>query len=185
VSIRVPASGGIPRPSVPLKTEAAEGVRVCLYVLRMRLRNRIVVDVLTVGPTEAVGAAWCRTAAQQLRRLADEAETNGRRAAELLDGSTGAPGLAEAPHDYRWLDVPYLRRRARVGQRVAGRLRSLAGDRQEVLRLVREAGTQAGDEITVNASRLEAADAALVLGRVEALSERLVALGRRPRRRRR
>ena len=176
---------GAPTPrgvTATLEEEIGEGLRLCEFVLRMRAKNRILVDALTLPLTPGTLEGWRDFVRRDTRRLAREARDNAKRAAALRDATAGAEGLARSPHDYRFLDAQHLDRRARAGKRISRRLIASAASAEFVAGMLRLAGNAAAEEVlTGTADRLGDDDRALVQARVDAM-QRLIAEGGRARR---
>lgn len=169
-SFSAPGAAGPRGVAATLDEEVGEGLRLCEFVIRMRTKNRILVDTMTttVGPAEVAG--WRAFVREDARRLARESRDNARRAAGLRDATAGAEGLGRSAHDYRGLDAHLLDRRARVAKVVSRRLLSASGSTPFLAGMLRAAGDAAAEEVlTGTAERLPPEDLALLEARVDAM----------------
>jgi hypothetical protein len=178
------ATPGAPEPrrvAASLTEEVGEGIRLCEFVIRMRTKNRILVDTLTASLTAAHVAGWRSFVREDARRLARESRDNARRAAGLRDATAGAEGIGRSAHDYRGLDAQHLDRRARIGRLVSRRLLDASRSGGFLAEMLQVAGEAAAEEILAGAAaRLAPEDLALLEARVAAM-RRLLAEEGRPR----
>jgi len=126
--------------------EADEGLLLAEYAVRMRLKNRIIVDTMTAaGSIDA--DAWADEARLMLGRLRVEAESSARR----MDLERGVAELAEGrarhEHDYRSDDTGALDRRRLVYRLTARRLLSWENDGAQVAALLSAARRDAAEEM--------------------------------------
>lgn len=181
------ATPGAPEPRgvvATLAEEVGEGLRLCEFVIRMRTKNRILVDTLTKTLTSHEVAGWRAFVREDARRLARESRDTARRAAGLRDATAGAEGVGRSAHDYRGLDAQHLDRRAQVAKQISRRLLAEAGSTPFLARVLEAAGDAAGEEVLTGAAEgLAAEDRVLLEARVAAMWA-LIAEGEGRRRRR-
>lgn len=136
-----------------VEAEADEGMLLLEFAMRMRLKNRVVVDILTsdgaVDPD-----AWARAARGVIRERRAEVEASERRVAREARASWLAPGRARHQHDYRFSDVLNLARRRRVYRLLARRLLAWERDPTQSAALLDGARRDAQDEIATAIGRV-------------------------------
>ncbi|MFD1723022.1 hypothetical protein [Amnibacterium endophyticum] len=129
-----------------VEDEADEGMLLAEYAVRMRLKNRIIVDTMTAsGSIDA--DAWADEARLMLGRLRIEAEASARRMDRERDVAELAEGVARHEHDYRSDDTGALDRRRLVYRLTARRLLSWENDAAQVALLLDAARSDAADEV--------------------------------------
>lgn len=142
-----------PRRRPPIGSEVEEGLLLIGFTARMRLKNRIVVDVLTMdGAVDP--SAWTAEARRLLRELARQAADAAGRTGQEEHVSRYSSGRGESEHDYRAVDARNLRRRTLIQQAVADGLAAWEADPVQVAVLVDEARTAGLDEIAAAVRRL-------------------------------
>jgi hypothetical protein len=159
-----------------LADEVGEGLRLCEFVVRMRTKNRILVDTLTrtVGAAEVAG--WRAFVREDARRLARESRDTAKRAAGLRDATAGADGVGRSAHDYRGLDAHHLDRRAQVAKLISRRLLAASGSTPFLAEMLRAAGEAAAEEVlTGTAATLPPGDRALLEARMDAMRSLITA----------
>ena len=160
--VPVEATGPI-RTRRAVEEEADEGLLLAEYAVRMRLKNRIIVD--TVRAEGAVDAeAWADEARLALGGLRVEAEASARRMEQEAGVARLTGGRAVHEHDYRALDTDNLDRRRRVYRLVARRLLAWENDADQVAALLDAARRDAQEEIDAALTRAVSGDP---VGRVE------------------
>lgn len=127
-----------PPEKAAIDAEADEGLLLAEYAIRMRLKNRIIVDTMA-GSGAARAEAWLDEVRLALGRLRVEAETSARRMAGERDSAARTRGLARHEHDYRHRDADNLERRRRVYTALAGRLVRWENDDARVTALLTSA----------------------------------------------
>ena len=135
-----------PLEKAAIDAEADEGLLLAEYAIRMRLKNRIIVD--TMAGSGAAGAeAWLDEVRLALGRLRIEAEASARRMVGERDAASRSRGLARHEHDYRHRDAENLERRRRVYTALAGRLVRWENDDERVTALLSSARDDAFREM--------------------------------------
>ena len=131
---------------VPLRDEVAEGLLLLDYALRMRLKNRVVVDILTAdGAVDP--AAWVTAAHAEFDRSIREAEASRARLGRLVRRFRVGLGSAEHMHDYGAADLFNLLRRRRLLRLTVVELQRWQEDNDRVVDLIGRARHDALDEI--------------------------------------
>jgi hypothetical protein len=155
-----------------VEAEAEEGLLLAEYAIRMRLKNRIIVDTVTAeGSVDP--EAWADEVRLELGRLRLEAETSARRMAQEAETARRAEGSARHQHDYRATDADNLDRRRRVYGLVARRLLSWENDPGQVTALLDAARRDAQDEVDAALRRALSGDPVAQIDDEERLRERL------------
>ncbi len=136
--------------------EAEEGLLLAERAVRIRLKNRIIVDTVAADAVPDP-EAWAEEARVVLGRLRAESETSARRMDREREAAERATGRARHQHDYRARDASNLGRRREVYGLVADRLRSWEGDRSRIAGLLASARSDAAEEldVAIRASLLE------------------------------
>lgn len=146
-----------------VEEEATEGLLLAEYAIRMRLKNRIIVD--TVRAEGAVDPeAWADEVRLALGGLRVESEASARRMEQEADVARRTGGRAAHEHDYRASDTDNLDRRRHVYRLVARRLLSWENDPGQVAALLDAARRDAQEEIDAALTRAVSGDP---VGRVE------------------
>ena len=152
--------------------EADEGMLLAEYAVRMRLKNRIIVDTMTAsGSIEA--DAWADEARLMLGRLRVEAETSARRMDRERGVAELAEGQARHEHDYRAGDTGALERRKLVYRLTARRLLGWENDDVQVATLLAAARRDAADEMNAAIRAAVAGDVVAPVDDEVLLRERL------------
>lgn len=116
------------------------------YASRMRLKNRIIIGVITQdAPYDA--ESYQIDAAAVVDALANESERVAERLTRECDIIEGQQGSAAHAHDYRRADLVNLRLRADVAQALAVTLRSRRDDPEFLLTLIESARGDAWSDI--------------------------------------
>lgn len=135
-----------PVPPVSLEDSVSEGLMLATYSSRMRLKNRIIVGVLThdrrFDPEQYLAEA--RTS---LSVLIDEFDLEAARVARQLRIVVSKPGKAAHAHDYRSADTENLQSREDISVAVTETLRKQRSDGGYLLDLIEIARTDAWDDI--------------------------------------
>lgn len=152
--------------------EADEGLLLAEYAVRMRLKNRIIVDTMTAAATIDTDA-WADEARLMLGRLRIEAESSAKRMDRERDVAELAEGDARHEHDYRAGDTDALERRRRVYRLVARRLLRWENDDAQVATLLEAARADAAEEMNAAIRAAIADDAVAPLEDEVLLRERL------------
>lgn len=126
--------------------EADEGLLLAEYALRIRLKNRIIVDTMTAGAA-LDPRAWADEARAMLGRLRSESESSALRMDREREAAQHATGRARHQHDYRARDALNLDRRREVYGLVADRLREWEQDRHRIAELLGAARADAAEEL--------------------------------------
>ncbi len=136
-------------PVEPLSLDDAvsEGLMLADYSSRMRLKNRIIVGVLT-RPDSYEAKQYLDEARTALDVLVDEFDLDVDRIGRKLRVAVSIPGRAKHAHDYRSIDADNLRLREEVSAAVANALRAHRGDEQYLLDLIESARQDAWGEIS-------------------------------------
>lgn len=136
-------------PVAPLSLDDAvsEGLMLAEYSSRMRLKNRIIVGVLT-RPGSYEARRYLDEARAAIEVLVDEFDLDVDRIDRKRRAAVSTPGRAKHAHDYRSIDADNLRLREDVSAAVAKALRSHRGDEQYLLGLVESARQDAWGEIS-------------------------------------
>lgn len=116
------------------------------YASRMRLRNDIIVGVLT-GDRNYAASDYLDDARAMLSSLIAESLVAARRLASELDAVEDHPGNAGHVHDYHSADATNLKRREAVSRALAKRLESRREDREYLLDLIERARDDAWNDI--------------------------------------
>lgn len=104
-----------------------EGLMLAEYASRMRVKNKILVEVLRKGaPYDP--ERFQKLAISSLGRLADESQAAGERIAKERRASSDAYGRSGHVHDYRAADGENLEHREKLSLAVATELRRRAAD---------------------------------------------------------
>ena len=140
-----------------VEAEAAEGLLLAEYATRMRLKNRIIVDIVTAhGQVDA--EAWADDVRLALGRLRLEAEASARRMEHETEVARSTSGVAAHQHDYRASDTDNLEHRRRVYRLVGRRLLSWENDAAQVAALLGAARQDAQEEVDEALARSVAGD---------------------------
>lgn len=155
-----------------IEAEAGEGLLLAEYATRMRLKNRIIIDIVTAqGSIEP--EAWADEARRVLGGLRIEAEVSARRMTEEEALARSAHGSAAHQHDYHAPDADNLDRRRRVYRLVARRLLSWENDPAQVAVLLEAARHDAQEEIDAALTRAVGGDPGARVENEDRLRERL------------
>lgn len=133
----------------PLSVEDAvsEGLMLAEYASRMRLKNRIIVGVLT--RQDPFAADQYRGAARAaLETLATESRQGGDRIADELRAAAELSGSARHAHDYRSSDADNLKHRETVLHTLAQTLHALRDDSEYLSSLIEGARQDAWSDIS-------------------------------------
>jgi hypothetical protein len=155
-----------------IKAEADEGMLLLEFATRMRLRNRIVVDILTSDGTVDPDA-WARATRNAIRERRAEVEASARRVGREARASWFTSGRARHQHDYRFSDLLNLARRRFVYRLLARRLLVWEHDPAQSAALLDRARRDAQDEIAAEIGRV-VSDSATGVEDESVLRERLV-----------
>ena len=136
-------------PVEPLSLDDAvsEGLMLAEYSSRMRLKNRIIVGVLT-RPDSYDAKQYLDEARTALDVLVDEFDLDVDRIDRKLRVAVSIPGRAKHAHDYRSIDADNLRLREEVSSAVANALRAHRGNTTFLLDLIESARQDAWGEIS-------------------------------------
>lgn len=136
-------------PLEPLSLEdaVAEGLMLAEYSSRMRLKNRIIIGVLT-RPDRYEAEQYLEEATAALDVLVDEFELDVDRIAQRLRSVASKPGRAAHAHDYRYADTENLTLREAVSSALATALREHSEDREYLLGLIESARQDAWADIS-------------------------------------
>jgi hypothetical protein len=138
----------LPSPKPPSVADAtSDGLMLAEYAGRMKLKNAVIVGVLT-RPDSYDPAEYLEDAAGALGYLADQFETDADRVAEELRASDHLRGTATRAHDYRSADAENLRTREAVLRSVVASLRAHRDDGGYLLELVEGAREDAWADIS-------------------------------------
>ena len=173
-SVPDPGDGHVDRPweRRAIEAEADEGLLLAEYALRMRLKNRIIVDTMTAS-TAVDAEAWADEARLMLGRLRLEQEASARRMDRERDLAELTEGRARHEHDYRTHDAGNLARRRRVYRLVGRRLLAWEHDHGRVAALLEAARADAAEEMDAAIRAALAGDAAAPVEDERLLRERL------------
>lgn len=152
--------------------EADEGMLLAEYAVRMRLKNRIIVDTMTASGTIDADA-WADEARLMLGRLRVEAEVSARRMDRERGVAELAEGQARHEHDYRAGDTGALERRKLVYRLTARRLLGWENDDAQVATLLAAARSDAAEEMNAAIRAAVSGDAAAPVDDEVLLRERL------------
>lgn len=132
---------------IALDDAVSEGLMLAQYSSRMRLKNRIIVGVLTqdrpYDPAQYLGEAR-----RALRVLIDESDLEATRVARQLRAVRSKPGKAAHAHDYRSADANNLQLREDISAAVMETLRQRCSDDDYLLDLIESARQDAWDDIS-------------------------------------
>ncbi len=120
-----------PRRTPKREDMVADGVLVALSAARQAIKNHVIVTALRDRADydrDALRAA----SALELGLLAAENDADAARVAQQIDDARGRLGLARHPTDFRAADRRRLKKRRKVLVAVAGRLREIAADEEQV-----------------------------------------------------
>lgn len=131
---------------ISLDEAVSEGLMLSQYSSRMRLKNRIIVGVLT-HDRQYDPAQYVDEARRALSVLIDESDLDASRVARQLRVVVSKPGKASHAHDYRSADTKNLQRREDISEAVTEALRSRLDDDDYLLELIESARQDAWDDI--------------------------------------
>jgi hypothetical protein len=129
-----------------VEESTAEGLMLAEYASRMRVKNAIIVGVLTRRETYSA-ADYLDDASGALEHLAAEFDGAAERIAGELRAIENLRGSALHAHDYRSGDSANLRHREAVLQSLVVALRTRRDDRDYLLELVEAARQDAWSDI--------------------------------------
>jgi hypothetical protein len=131
---------------ITLDDAVSEGLMLAKYSSRMRLKNRIIVGVLTherrYDPEQYLGEAK-----RALGVLIDEFDLEAARIARQLRIAASMPGKAAHAHDYRFADTNNLQLREDTSDALTTALRERRSDESYLLELIESARQDAWDDI--------------------------------------
>lgn len=131
---------------ITLDDAVSEGLMLAKYSSRMRLKNRIIVGVLTherrYDPEQYLGEAK-----RALGVLIDEFDLEAARIARQLRIAASMPGKAAHAHDYRSADTNNLQLREDTSDALTTALRERRSDESYLLELIESARQDAWDDI--------------------------------------
>lgn len=131
---------------ITLDDAVSEGLMLAKYSSRMRLKNRIIVGVLTherrYDPEQYLGEAK-----RALGVLIDEFDLEAARIARQLRIAASMPGKAAHAHDYRFADTNNLQLREDTSDALTAALRERRSDESYLLELIESARQDAWDDI--------------------------------------
>jgi hypothetical protein len=127
-----------PPPPFLLDDSVSEGLMLAEYSSRLRLKNRVIVGVLT-GDRAFDPAQYLDEAREAIDVLIDEFDLEGTRIARQLRVARSIPGKASHAHDYRSGDAHNLELREEVLAVVTETLRERRADGEYLLELVESA----------------------------------------------
>jgi hypothetical protein len=131
---------------ITLDDAVSEGLLLAKYSCRMRLKNRIIVGVLTherrYDPEQYLGEAK-----RALGVLIDEFDLEAARIARQLRIAASMPGKAAHAHDYRFADTNNLQLREDTSDALTTALRERRSDESYLLELIESARQDAWDDI--------------------------------------
>ena len=130
-----------------LDDAVSEGLMLAGYSCRMRLKNRIIIGVLT-RPDSYDAKQYLDEARAALDILVDEFDLDVDRIGRKLRVAVSIPGRAKHAHDYRSVDADNLRLREAVSSAVAKALRQHRGDEEYLLGLIESARQDAWSDIS-------------------------------------
>jgi hypothetical protein len=136
-----------PIPAISLDDAVSEGLMLTNYSSRMRLKNRIIVGVLTHDrPYDPL--QYLDEARRALSVLIDESDLDATRVARQLRLVESKPGKASHAHDYRFADAKNLQLREDISEAVTEELRGRRSDENYLLELIESARQDAWDDIS-------------------------------------
>jgi len=124
----------------------SEGLMLAEYASRMRVKNAIIVGVLTRRDSYNAGD-YVEAAADALEHLASEFEGAAQRISQELSAIANLRGSAVHAHDYRSGDAANLRHREAVLESLVVALRTRRDDEAYLLELVESARQDAWTDI--------------------------------------
>lgn len=131
---------------VTVEESTTEGLMLADYANRMRVKNAIIVGVLSGGGSYDP-ERYVVDATAALGGLADEFEQAAKHLAEQITLIDTVPGAATHAHDYRVRDRKNLRHREEVLHGLIAELRRRSEDRGHLLDLVESARVDAWADI--------------------------------------
>lgn len=165
-----------PHDRAGIDAEADEGLLLAEYAIRMRLKNRIIVDTVTAdGSVDPEG--WADELRLVLGGLRLEAEGSARRMEQETSIARRTRGNAIHQHDYRASDTDNLDRRRQVYRLVARRLLAWENDPSQVAALLEAARHDAQEEIDAALTRAVSGDPVARVEDEGRLRERLRLIG--------
>lgn len=136
-----------PVPPFSLEDAVSEGLMLAGYSSRLRLKNRVIVGVLTADRAYDP-AQYLDEAREAIGVLVDEFELEGTRLAAQLRVAMSIPGKASHAHDYRSADAHNLHLRADVLSVVTDTLRQRRADDAYLFELIESARQDAWLDIS-------------------------------------
>jgi hypothetical protein len=130
----------------------AEGLYVASAATRLALKNRILVETISLGEDFDV-ERFMPAARETLLGVAAEAEEDARRVEAARKRASRRHSDSYGTHDYRSRDVRNLRRRQHQSERVAAKLRERAEDPEQLRILVEGAREAAWSDVERNIDR--------------------------------
>lgn len=109
----------------------ADGVLVALSAARQAIKNHLIVKALR-DHADFDRDAYLAASALELGLLAAENDADAARVAQQIEEARGRLGVARHPSDFRAGDRRQLKKRRKVLLEVAGRLREVAADEEQV-----------------------------------------------------
>lgn len=123
-----------------------EGVLIAAAAVRMAVKNRAIVR--TLRDLEPVGVDWYAAAVHdELLTLAREKADDAERVGMEIGRAATKTGQAQFHGDFRRRDLPTMRRRLEVLERLIGRLSGLADDRGYVDGVLSTCRAEVSEEI--------------------------------------
>ena len=123
-----------------------DAVLLATGAVRSAVKNLLIVRALRDGK-DFDEAWWLDAVAREFEAIATQSDADAARVEEDRQLAKQRRGRPLHPADFRTADVPKLKRRVRVLQLIAERLRALGADEDTLLSLIAEARTSALDEI--------------------------------------
>jgi hypothetical protein len=123
-----------------------DAVLLATGAVRSAVKNLLIVRALRDGK-DFDEAWWLDAVAREFEAIAAENDADAARVEQDRQLAKQRKGRPLHPTDFRTADVPKLKRRVRVLQLIAERLRALGADEPTLLALIADARTSALDEI--------------------------------------
>jgi hypothetical protein len=123
-----------------------DAVLLATGAVRSAMKNLLIVRALRDGQ-DFDEAWWLDAVSREFEAIAVEKDDDAKRVEEDRQLAKRRTGQPLHPSDFRTLDVPNMKRRVRILNLIAARLRELGADRDTLLALIAEARTNALDEI--------------------------------------
>ena len=114
--------------------------------VRSAVKNLLIVRALRDGK-DFDEAWWLDAVAREFEAIAAEKDDDAKRVEEDRQLAKQRKGRPLHPSDFRTADVPKMKKRVRIMNLIAARLRELGADRETLLALIAEARANALDEI--------------------------------------